>query len=237
MRPSPFNNSDALHQLTHSRDCSAEAHTGPLGPVCYWHHYAFATWAVGKTILKENVSEYQAKQIKKIMLVLCWILALFVSGAEVREINLPGCSHVEPQIRYRAISDEVFVLQCALPDRDATHIYNSSLLKQHKVEWFWHQKDEEPLKAIKESSNPALQGNALWFKPVRESASGVYVCMIWEKIPCLKIVLEVQTKKAAKCSGYDTNMLYLLADTGNSITCPGTKCYSHLEEPYVKWYK
>ncbi|KAM6139938.1 LOW QUALITY PROTEIN: interleukin-18 receptor accessory protein [Pterocles gutturalis] len=171
------------------------------------------------------------------MLVLCWILALFVSGAEVREINLPGCSHVEPQIRYRAISDEVFVLQCALPDRDATHIYNSSLLKQHKVEWFWHQKDEEPLKAIKESSNPALQGNALWFKPVRESASGVYVCMIWEKIPCLKIVLEVQTKKAAKCSGYDTNMLYLLADTGNSITCPGTKCYSHLEEPYVKWYK
>lgn len=57
------------------------------------------------------------------------------------------------------------------------------------------------------------------------------------KIPCLKIVLDVQTKKAAKCSGYDTNMLYLLAGSGNSITCPGTKCYSHIKKPDVKWYK
>ncbi|NXX13367.1 I18RA protein, partial [Podargus strigoides] len=171
------------------------------------------------------------------MLILCWILALFVSGIEVREINLPGCSHVEPQIWYRAISDEEFVLQCALPDRDATHIYNNSLLKQHQVKWFWHQKDKKLLKPIKESSNPALQGGALWFKPVRDSDSGVYICMIREKIPCLKIVLEVQTKKTAKCSGYDTNMLYLLAGSGNSITCPGTKCYSHMKKTDVKWYK
>ncbi|KAM6094005.1 interleukin-18 receptor accessory protein [Chlamydotis macqueenii] len=171
------------------------------------------------------------------MLTLCWILALFVGGAEVRKINLPGCSHVEPQIWYRAISDEEFFLQCTLPDRDATHIYDNSILKQHEVKWFWHQKDKEPLKAIKGSSNPALQGDALWFKPVRENASGVYICMIREKIPCLKIVLEVQTKKAANCSGYDTNMLYLLANSGNSITCPGTKCYSQIKMPNVKWYK
>ncbi|NXP51375.1 I18RA protein, partial [Heliornis fulica] len=171
------------------------------------------------------------------MLTLLWILASFVSGAEVREISLPGCSHVEPQIQYRAISGEDFVLQCPLPDRNATHIYNNSLLKQHKVKWFWRQKGEEPLKAIKESSNPALQGDTLWFKPIRDSASGVYICMIWEKIPCLKIVLEVQTKKAAKCSLYDTNTLYLLAHNRNSITCPGTKCYSHIQKPDVKWYK
>ncbi|NWS37510.1 I18RA protein, partial [Probosciger aterrimus] len=170
------------------------------------------------------------------MLTLCWILALFVNGAEVREINFLGCSRVEPQIWYRAISGEEFVLQCALPDGDATHIYNNSLPKQHKVKWFW-QKDKEPLKAIKESSNPALQGNALWFKPVRDSDSGVFICVIWEKIPCLKIVLEVQTKKVAKCSGYDTNTLYLLAGNGNSITCPGIKCYSHIKKPDVKWYK
>lgn len=56
-------------------------------------------------------------------------------------------------------------------------------------------------------------------------------------IPCLKIVLDVQTKEAAKCSSYDTNRLYLLAGSGNSITCPGTKCYSHIEKPDVKWYK
>ncbi|NXW88305.1 I18RA protein, partial [Alopecoenas beccarii] len=171
------------------------------------------------------------------MLTLCWILVLFVSGAEVREINLPGCSHVEPQIRYRAINDEEFVLQCAMPSRAATHIYDNTLLNQHKVKWFWHQKDKEPLKAIKENSNLILQGDALWFKPVRDSASGVYICMIWEKIPCLKMVLEVQTKKAAKCSGYETNMLYLLAGNGNSITCPGTKCYSHMKKRDVKWYK
>ncbi|NXG79659.1 I18RA protein, partial [Baryphthengus martii] len=170
------------------------------------------------------------------MLTLCWILALFVSGAEVREINLPGCSHVEP-LRYRAISNEDFVLQCALPDKAATHIYNNSPLKQQKVKWFWHQKDKEPLKAIKENSNPALQGDALWFKPVRDSVSGVYVCTIREEIPCLKIILEVQTKKAANCSGYDTNALSLFAGNGNSITCPGRKCYSHLSKSDVKWYK
>ncbi|NXN31721.1 I18RA protein, partial [Nycticryphes semicollaris] len=171
------------------------------------------------------------------MLTFCWILALFVNGAEVREINLPGCSHVQPQIWYRAISDEEFVLQCALPDKDATRIYNSSLLEQHKVNWFWSQKDREPLKPIKESANTALQGDTLWFKPVRENASGVYICMIWKKIPCLKIVLEVHTKAAAKCSDYDKNTLYLLAGNGNSITCPGTKCYNHIKKPHVKWYK
>ncbi|NXI37492.1 I18RA protein, partial [Galbula dea] len=170
------------------------------------------------------------------MLTLCWILALFVSGAEVQEINLLGCSQVEP-LWYRAISDEKFVLQCVSPNRDAAHIYNNSLLKQPKVKWFWHQKDKEPLKVIKESSHPALQGDALWFQPIRDSDSGVYICMIWENIPCLKIVLEVQTKKAANCSSYGPNMLHLLAGTGNSITCPGTKCYSQIKKSDVKWYK
>ncbi|KAI1241681.1 hypothetical protein IHE44_0005167 [Lamprotornis superbus] len=168
-----------------------------------------------KMIPKANVSECQPKLIEKIMLTFWWILTLFISGVEVREIHLPGCSHVEPQIWYRAISGEEFVLQCALPDRDATNIYNNSLLDQHKVKWFWHQKDKETLKPIKESSNLTFQGDALWFKPIRDSASG----------------------KAAKCSGYDTNMLYLLAGSGNSITCPGTKCYSHIKKPDVKWYK
>ncbi|NWW38302.1 I18RA protein, partial [Panurus biarmicus] len=171
------------------------------------------------------------------ILTLCWILTLFVSGVEVREIILPGCSHVEPQIWYRAINGEEFVLQCALPDRDATSIYNNSLLNQQKVKWFWHQKDKETLKAIKESSNLAFQGDALWFKPITDSASGVYICKIWGNIPCLKIVLDVQTKKTAKCSGYDTSILYLHAGSGNTITCPGTKCYSHIKKPDVKWYK
>eukprot|EP00076_Gallus_gallus_P014503 XP_015133304.2 interleukin-18 receptor accessory protein [Gallus gallus] len=171
------------------------------------------------------------------MLTFYWILALLITGTEVRGINLPGCSHVKPQVWYRAISDEEFVLQCALPDKDATNIYNNSVLKQHEVKWFWHQKDKGHLKAVEESFNVTLQGNALWFKPVRENASGIYICMIREKIPCLKIVLEVQTKAKAKCSGYGTNTLYLLAGNGNSIACPGRKCYSHINKTDVRWYK
>ncbi|NXO04661.1 I18RA protein, partial [Rhinopomastus cyanomelas] len=170
------------------------------------------------------------------MFTLCWILARFVGGTEVRDVNLIGCPHVKP-LWYRAVSDEEFVLQCALPGRDATHVYNNSLLKQHQVEWFWSQKDEDPLKVLKDSSNPVRQGDALWFKPVRDSASGVYICTIWGKIPCLKIVLDVHTKKAANCSGYDTNVLHLLAGNGNSIACPGMKCYGHIMKSSVKWYK
>ncbi|XP_009664754.2 interleukin-18 receptor accessory protein isoform X1 [Struthio camelus] len=189
-------------------------------------------------ILKENISGYQLKLIKKIMLTFCWILVLFASGAEVREINLPGCSHIKPQIRYRAMSNEEFVLQCALTDKDDTHIFNKSVLKQQEVKWFWQQKDKEPLKAIvEESSNPVRKGDALWFKPIGVSASGIYTCTIREKIPCLKMILEVQTKSEANCSGYGTNTLHLLANNGNSIACPGTKCYSAIKKSDVKWYK
>ncbi|NWU98956.1 I18RA protein, partial [Upupa epops] len=147
-----------------------------------------------------------------------------------------GCPHVKP-LWYRAISDEEFVLQCALPDRDSTRIYNNSVLKHHKVRWFWSQSNEEPLEALKESSNPACRGDALWFKPVKESASGIYVCVIREKMLCLKIVLDVQTRKAANCSDYNTSVLYLLAGNGNSIACPGSQCYSHMIKSGVRWYK
>ncbi|XP_042666502.1 interleukin-18 receptor accessory protein [Centrocercus urophasianus] len=186
-------------------------------------------------VLKENISEYQPKLIKKMMLTFSWILAFY--GTEVRGINLPGCSYVKPQVWYRAISDEEFVLQCALPRKDATNIYNNSALKQHEVKWLWCQKDKGHLKAVEESSDVTLQGDALWFKPVKENASGIYICMIHEKIPCLKIVLEVQTKAEAKCAGYGTNTLHLLAGSGNSIACPGTKCYSHIDKVDVRWYK
>lgn len=52
----------------------------------------FFSFTESRMILKENVLEYQPKLIKKIMLTLCWILTLFVSEVEVREINLPGKS-------------------------------------------------------------------------------------------------------------------------------------------------
>ncbi|NXA40441.1 I18RA protein, partial [Eudromia elegans] len=172
------------------------------------------------------------------MLTFCWILVLFVSGTEVREINLSDCSHVKPQVWYRAISNEKFVLPCALLDKDTTHIFKQPLLKQHEAKWFWHQKDKEPLQAITENSfNPTVSENALWFNPIRVTASGIYICMIREKIPCLKMILQVQTKSEANCTDYGTNTLHLLAGSGNSIVCPGTKCYSPIKNPDVKWYK
>lgn len=52
----------------------------------------FFSFTESKTILKEslNISEYQSKLIKKMMLTFYWILALLITGTEVRGINLPG---------------------------------------------------------------------------------------------------------------------------------------------------
>lgn len=50
----------------------------------------FSCFTESKMILKENVSEYQPKLIKKITLTLCFILTFFVGGVEVTEINWPG---------------------------------------------------------------------------------------------------------------------------------------------------
>lgn len=102
----------------------------------------------------------------------------FSGGTYILFSCFSGCFRAKPQLWYRTISDKEFVLQCALPGEDATNIYKNSPVKQHEVKWFWHQKDKEHLEAIRESTNLALQGDALWFKPVRDSASGIYICMI-----------------------------------------------------------
>lgn len=106
------------------------------------------------------------------------MLCVFSCGTCILFSRFSGCFHAKPQLRYRTISDKEFVLRCALPAEDATNIYKNSPVKHHEVKWFWRQKDKEHLEAIRESTNPALQGDALWFKPVRDNASGIYICMI-----------------------------------------------------------
>lgn len=106
------------------------------------------------------------------------MLCVFSCGTCILFSCFSGCFHAKPQLWYRTISDEEFVLRCALPAEDATNIYKNSPVKQHEVKWFWRQKDKEHLEAVRESTNPALQGDALWFKPVRDNASGIYICMI-----------------------------------------------------------
>ncbi|KAM9173170.1 interleukin-18 receptor accessory protein isoform 2-T4 [Pangshura tecta] len=113
------------------------------------------------------------------MFTFCWILLFFIKGAEVREFNLTGCLHKEPERIYHAITEEEFILECVLPSQHRTHMYNNSFLYKSKVLWFWQQKDGEPLKVISnESTNPTQEGNALWFRPIGINASGVYICMI-----------------------------------------------------------
>ncbi|XP_065437003.1 interleukin-18 receptor accessory protein [Chrysemys picta bellii] len=173
------------------------------------------------------------------MFTFCWILLLlFIKGAEVREFNLTECLYKGPERIYHAITDEEFILECVLPSQHHTHMYNNSFLYKSKVLWFWQQKDGEPVKIISnESTNPIQEGNALWFRPIGINASGVYICMIREEIPCLSNIIKVQAKNNANCSDNGRNELSLLIQTGHSISCPGIHCYNHLRRSPVTWYK
>ncbi|XP_053872514.1 interleukin-18 receptor accessory protein isoform X2 [Malaclemys terrapin pileata] len=173
------------------------------------------------------------------MFTFCWILLLlFIKGAEVREFNLTECLYKGPERIYHAITDEEFILECVLPSQHHTHMYNNSFLYKSKVLWFWQQKDGEPVKIISnESTNPTQEGNALWFRPIGINASGVYICMIREEIPCLSNIIKVQAKNNANCSDNGRNELSLLIQTGHSISCPGIHCYNHLRRSPVTWYK
>ncbi|XP_034613920.1 interleukin-18 receptor accessory protein [Trachemys scripta elegans] len=170
------------------------------------------------------------------MFTFCWILLLFIKGAEVREFNLTECLYKGPERIYHAITDEEFILECVLPSQHHTHMYNNSFLYKSKVLWFWQQKDGEPVKIISnESTNPTQEGNALWFRPIGINASGVYICMIREEIPCLSNIIKVQAKNNANCSDNGRNELSLLIETGHSISCPGIHCYK--QRSPVTWYK
>lgn len=76
----------------------------------------FSSFTESKMIPLENVAEYQPKFIKKIMLALCWILPFFVSGVEVREINLPGKSLLQGCLVFVMLSEnlrkEIFIFPC-----------------------------------------------------------------------------------------------------------------------------
>uniref|UniRef100_A0A7M4F8C8 Interleukin 18 receptor accessory protein n=1 Tax=Crocodylus porosus TaxID=8502 RepID=A0A7M4F8C8_CROPO len=86
-------------------------------------------------------------------------------------------------------------------------------------------------------TNPTQEGNALWFKPIRNNDSGIYFCKIREEVSCFKIIIEVEAKSQARCLDYGTNTLSLITGKGDSISCPGLKCYSHLNRSQVTWFK
>lgn len=206
--------------------------------------------------------------LNDVFLCFCWITLIFLLS------SLSGCLHKEFEKHYRAINNKEMVLQCPLPSQSYTHVFNNSLTYKKKVVWFRQQKEGELLEVIgKESTNPTQEGNALWFKPIRNNDSGIYICKIryttmtmnflliskmlfWydslniltcfsfffsvlcrEEASCFKIIIEVQAKSQARCLDYETNTLSLIAGKGDSISCPGLKCYGHLNRSQVTWYK
>ncbi|XP_074839364.1 interleukin-18 receptor accessory protein [Carettochelys insculpta] len=167
-----------------------------------------------------------------------WILLWFIQQAEVRAFDLTECLHKRSGRLYRAINNEEFILECVLPSRNRTHIFNSSFLYKSKVLWFWQQKPGESLKTINnESTNPTQEGNALWFRPIGINATGIYICVIREEITCLKNTVEVQANNNASCLDNGKNDLSLLNEMGHSISCPGIHCYNRSQRSPVTWYK
>nr|XP_016851136.1 PREDICTED: interleukin-18 receptor accessory protein [Anolis carolinensis] len=168
-----------------------------------------------------------------------WIILLLMKSAESRDFNITGCLQKPSDLRYRAISDQKFVVSCDLLSEDPTVIFNSSHLDESQVQWFRQSSDGGVKMDFKNAtSNPTLWGNALWFNPLKVQHSGTYVCINREKIsPCINIFIVVETKNVADCSGDSENEKYLFISQGTSIACPGKDCYHHFQHSSVKWYK
>ncbi|KAM6448458.1 interleukin-18 receptor accessory protein [Liasis olivaceus] len=170
------------------------------------------------------------------MLIFFWCF-LFVIRAEAADIT--GCPRKHTDVRYRAISNQKFVVSCDLPSEDTTSIYNHSSLYENQMKWFWQSSDGGVTMILSnKTTNPTPWGNSLWFNPIKAEHSGTYMCMKRDNIsPCVNILIAVQTKIMANCSDNRRNDIYLFVEQGTSIGCPGKKCYSNSPQSSVKWYK
>lgn len=93
-----------------------------------------------------------------------WKMAVFFRMALIFS-SFSGCLHKSPDVRYRAISDETFILTC----ENSASISNSS---EHPVQWFWQPRDGSALKLL---SHEEHQNNFLWFEPITVKNSGTYL--------------------------------------------------------------
>nr|XP_056718131.1 interleukin-18 receptor accessory protein [Euleptes europaea] len=159
-----------------------------------------------------------------------------MNGAETTYFDSTGCHHKHAVVRYRAISDQMFVLPCDLLPEEPASIFNNSCHYDSWVEWRLIDGKTQKFPNHK-TVNPVCGGNVLWFNPIRVQDSGTYTCMNREKNICVSIFINVQTKKMANCSENFRSDLRLIVENGESITCPGKSCYSHFHTSSVKWYK
>ncbi|XP_053167128.1 interleukin-18 receptor accessory protein isoform X2 [Hemicordylus capensis] len=179
------------------------------------------------------------------MLTFCLLFLLLVKRAEVRDIDIAECLYKHIDVRYRAISDEKFVFSCDSPSVDPASVFNSSCLYESKVKWYWQPRHNGALTLLShKTTNRVHRGNSLWFNPITTDDSGTYICRNGGR--CVNIFIDVQTKKMAHCSDNLRNYLEPAVEQGESIACPGKKCFSHLQhlpdrhflpQTSVKWYK
>ncbi|XP_063161029.1 interleukin-18 receptor accessory protein [Candoia aspera] len=173
------------------------------------------------------------------MVLFFWCFLLFMTRAETGDMTITECLRKHTDVRYRAITNQKFVVSCDLPSEDTTSIYNHSLLNENQVKWFWQSSDGGANMILSnKTTNLTPWGNSLWFNPIKAEHSGIYICMKRDNVsPCVKILVAVQTKVMANCSDYDGNDIYLFVEEGRSIGCPGKSCYSNFPQSSVKWYK
>ncbi|XP_066477430.1 interleukin-18 receptor accessory protein [Tiliqua scincoides] len=147
-----------------------------------------------------------------------------------------GFLHKSPVVRYRAISEERFVLSCDLASENNASISHSSSLYEHQVQWFWQPRVLSPLIPLShDTARRKHQENSLWFDPITVNDSGTYLCTNRKKF--VNIFVDVQTKKMANCSANSTSELDVVVEQAASIACPGKKCFPHLQRSPVKWHK
>ncbi|XP_034972709.2 LOW QUALITY PROTEIN: interleukin-18 receptor accessory protein [Zootoca vivipara] len=169
------------------------------------------------------------------MLILCYLFLTLMERAEARGFR--ECLRKQPDVKYRAISGQAFVVSCDVPPENSASIFNFSRLHESQLQWIWRSRDGgDPVLVRKETTNPRLQGNALWFNPITVQHSGTYVCKN-RKSKCASIFIDVQTRKMANCSGSSVSNLNLLVLRKGSIPCPGKSCYSDFQPSEVNWYK
>lgn len=89
-----------------------------------------------------------------------------------------GCLHQHAVMRYRAISDQTFVLPCDLLPEDPVSIFNHSCHYDRRVQWFWQPNDGKTRNFPNyKTINPAYCGDVLWFNPIKVQNSGTYICV------------------------------------------------------------
>lgn len=91
----------------------------------------------------------------------------------------PECSQKHADVKYRAISEEDFVISCDFPSENRNSIFNLSRSYDSQIQWFKALHNWKAIVPLRlENTKHRFQGNAFWFNPIRIQDSGTYICKI-----------------------------------------------------------